>query len=192
MNTKQKVLDYWNTKFRAAVNSLDSLYMFKADYMSLCQPHPIWSTAGSSPFEVKKATVQARMLSGRYRTCWLRRHWSGDPTGHCRVPGCSDHPGTLKHMATGECPGLSAALIRAVSLWKTFLLQNPHIYPVVKKYSLGTEFLSFLLDPTTKPEVITLTQCHGKEISEKLCYMTRTWLFYMHKERLKLMGLWKN
>ena len=192
MNTKQKVLDYWNTKFRAAVNSLESLYMFKADYMSLCQPHPIWSTAGSSPFEVKKATVQARMLSGRYRTCWLRRHWSGDPTGHCRVPGCSDQPGTLQHMATGKCPGLSDALIRAVSLWKTFLLQNPHIYPVVKKYSLGTEFLSFLLDPTTKPEVITLTQCHGKEISEKLCYMTRTWLFYMHKERLKLMGLWKN
>ena len=58
--TKQKVLDFWNSKFRAAVNSLDSLSMFKADYMSLSQPHPIWSTAGSSPFEVKKATVQSK------------------------------------------------------------------------------------------------------------------------------------
>ena len=37
-----------------------------------------------------------------------------------------------------------------------------------------------------------MTQTHGYGISEKLCYMTRTWLFYMHKERLKQLGLWKN
>ena len=74
-------------------------------------------------------------------------------------------------MATGECPGLSAALVRAVSLWKSFLLWNPHIFPVVKQYSLGTEFLSFLLDPTTKPEVISFIQTHGNEISEKLWYI---------------------
>ena len=190
--TKQKVLDYWNTKLRADARSLDSLDMFKADFMSLCQPHPIWTSAGSSPYEVKKATVQARMLSGRYRTCWLRRHWSGDPTGHCKVPGCTSVPGTLQHLATGECPGLAAGLVRAVALWKGFLLQNPILFPVVKHYSLGNSFLSFLLDPTTKPEVISLTQTHGPQVSEKLCYMTRTWLFYMHKERLKQLGLWKN
>ena len=28
------------------------------------------------------------MASGRYRTCWLRRYWSGDPTGSCQVPEC--------------------------------------------------------------------------------------------------------
>ena len=190
--TKQKVLNFWNTELRAAVQGLDSLSMFKAEYMSLCQPHPLWTSAGSSPFEVRKATVQARMLSGRYRTCWLRRHWSGDPTGHCKVPGCSDQPGTLLHMATGECPGLTAALIRAVALWKSFLQQNPLLFPVVKEYSLGNEFLSFLLDPTSKPLVISLTQVHGKQITDKLCYMTRTWLFYMHKERLKQLGIWKD
>ena len=192
LTTKQKVLDFWNLKFRAAAQSLDSLHMFKAEYMSLCQPHPIWTTAGSSPFEVKKATVQARMLSGRYRTCWLRRHWSGDQTGHCRVPGCTDQPGTLQHLATGECSGLTGALTRSVALWKSFLQQNPILFPVVKQYSLSNSFLSFLIDPTTKPEVISLTQINGKQISEKLCYMTRTWLFYMHKERLKLLGLWTN
>ena len=189
--TKQKVLDFWNSKMRDAVKRLDSLDLFKADYMSLCQPHPIWTTAGSSPFEVKKATVQARMLSGRYRTCWLRRHWSGDSTGHCQVPGCTGQPGTLQHIATGECAGLADALARAVALWKTFLLQNPLLLPVVKHYSLGNSFLSFLLDPTTKPLVISLTQTHGSKITEKLCYMTRTWLFYMHKERLKQLGFWK-
>ena len=130
------------------------------------------------------------MLNGRYRTCWLRRHWSGDQTGQCKVPGCTGEPGTLQHMATGECNGLNTALVRAVALWKTFLVDNPELFPVIKHYSLGDSFLSFLLDPTTKPLVIYLTQRHGPIISEKLCYKTRTWLVFMHKERLKLLGFW--
>ena len=161
--------------------------------MSLSHPHPIWTSAGSSPYEVKKATVQARMLSGRYRTCWLRRHWSGDSSGTCRVPGCSNELGTLQHLATGECSGLANAFVRSLALWKSFLRDNPILFPVIKHYSLGDpiDFLKFLVDPTTQPLVISLTQTHGTNITEKLCYMTRTWLFYMHKERLKLLELWK-
>ena len=142
--------------------------------------------------EIRKATVQARMLSGRYRTCWLRRHWSGDPTGNCRVPGCSGVPGTLQHLATGECPGLGNAYIRATALWNSFLRENPLLFPITSQYSLAdpADFLSFLVDPITLPPVIALSQTHGSEINNKLCYMTRTWLFYMHKERLKLLRLW--
>ena len=189
---KKKVIDFWNQKLRESASRKDSLYLFKADFMSLTKPHPIWTSAGCSPFEVKKATVQARMLSGRYRTCWLRRHWSGDPTGCCKVPGCTNQPGTLQHLATGECPGLHSSLVKAVTLWKIFLLENPVLFPLIKHFSLGPPetFLAFLVDPTTQPLVIALTQTHGSIISEKLCYMTRTWLFYMHKERLKLLGLW--
>ena len=69
--SKQKVLNHWNSKLRLSVASLPSLNLFQADFMSLSQPHPIWTSAGSSPYEVRKATVQARMLSGRYRTCVL-------------------------------------------------------------------------------------------------------------------------
>ena len=161
--------------------------------MSLCKPHPIWTSAGSSPYEVRKATIQARMLSGRYRTCWLRRHWSGDQSGTCQIPGCSGEPGTLRHLATGECPGLATALVRAVALWSSFLKDNPVLFPLVQEFSLGDpdEFLAFLVDPTTRPPVITLSQTYGTTIIEQLCYMTRTWLFYMHKERLKLLKLWK-
>ena len=157
--TKQKVLDFWNRKFRAEVLELTSLSHFNAEFMSLCRPHPIWTSAGSSPFEVKKATVQARMLSGRYRTCWLRRYWSGDLGGMCRV--CNDKPGTLQHIAAGECPGLAQAVTRARCLWEAFLVQNPVLYSVVQQYSSGDSFLSFLLDPTTKPSVISLSQTHG-------------------------------
>ena len=156
----------------------DSFYLFKSDFMSLTKPHPIWTSAGCSPFEVKKATVQARMLSGRNRTCWFRQHWSGEPTGCCKVLGCTNQPGTLQHLATGECPRLHSSLVKAVTLWKIFLLKNLILFPVIK------------VDPTTQPPVLALTQTHGTIISEKLCYMTRTWLFYMHKETLKLLQLW--
>ena len=193
-HVRQHVLDWWNIELRAraSVVELPSLYLFRANFMSLSKPHPIWTSAGSSPYEVRKATVQARMLSGRYRTCWLRRHWSGDSSGSCRVPGCSGEPGTLRHLATGECPGLSQALIRATALWKSFLGEHPLIFPVIKHFTLDNpdEFLSFLVDPTTLAPVIALAQLHGSIIIEQLCYLTRTWLFYMHKERLKLMKLW--
>ena len=161
--------------------------------MSLCTLHPIWTSVGCSQFEMRKATIQARMLSGRDRTCWMRRHWSGDPTGSCRVPGCSGEPGTLKHMVTGECSGLKSALIRATSAWSSFLKENGVLLPIVQHYSLGDQdvFLSFLLDPTTLPAVIVLSQEYGPVIRDQLCYMTRTWLYCMHKERLKLLKLWR-
>ena len=191
---KQHVIDWWNVKLRDEANpaKLPSLEHFRANFMSLSTPHPIWTSARSSPYEIRKATVQARMLSGRYRTCWLRRHWSGDSSGTCKIPGCVGVPGTLQHLATGECHGLSNAYIRATSLWSTFLKKTPVLLPIIKHYSLGqpSTFLSFLLDPTTLPPVIALSQKHGPEINDQLCYLTRTWLFFMHKERLKLMNLW--
>ena len=160
--------------------------------MSLSRPHPIWTSAGSSTYEIRKATIQARMLSGRYRSCWLRRHWSGDQTGSCRVPGCSGAPGSLEHIATGQCLGLSSAYTRAGGLWSAFLRENPLFLPIVSFFSLsnGSVFLSFLLDPTTLPQAIELSHKYGPTIFEKLCYLTRTWLFCVHKERLKLMNLW--
>ena len=160
--------------------------------MSLAKAHPIWTSAGSSPYEIRKATVQSRMLSGRYRTCWLRRHWSGDPTGVCRVPGCSGVPGTLAHILTGECPGLSNAYIHATGLWTSFLRENTHLVPIINQFSLAdqTKFLSFLLDPSTFPPVIALSQKLGTKIIDQFCYMARTWLFCIHKERLKLLNLW--
>ena len=191
---KLKVIDWWQIKLRAEAALLDSLSMFRSDFMSLSSPHPIWTSAGSSPYEVKKATVQARMLGGRYRTCWLRRHWSGDQSGSCRIPGCTGEPGTLLHLATAQCQGLTSAKVRAVALWSNFLRKEPNLFPVIRDFSLGDplSFLAFLVDPTTRTNVISLAQYHGAQydVIGKLCYMTRTWLFIMHKERLKLLGLW--
>ena len=170
---KQKVIDWWQTKLRAKAASLPSLDLFRSEFMSLSRPHPIWTSAGASSYEVKKATVQARMLGGRYRTCWLRRHLSGDDSGTCKVPGCSNQLGTLLNIATAQCLGLHSAKVRAVAIWADFLKDNQLLFPLIRDFSLGDPqvFLEFLVDPTTNPKVITLAQKYAKnyDVVSKLC-----------------------
>ena len=72
---KQKVTDYWEIKLREEARKLKSLLYFKPEFISLKCPHPIWTSAGYSPYNIAKATVQAIMLSGRYRFGALFRHW---------------------------------------------------------------------------------------------------------------------
>ena len=150
---KMKVLDWWQTHRRTEAALLPSLSFFQAHFMSLSSPHPIWTSAGSSSYEVI-------MLSGRYRTCWLRRFWSDDISGSCQIPGCSAEPGNLLHIAWGQCPGLQPAKIRAVALWKIFLEDKEILFPTIKTYSLGEPelFLKLLVDPTSRPDVISLAQ----------------------------------
>ena len=95
---KSLVIDYFEKKLRAETEVLHSLEYFKPEYMSLSTPHPHWLHAGS-PFEVRKAVIACRMLSGRYRTDRLSRHWTKDnPNGYCRLPGCHDQVGDLQHI----------------------------------------------------------------------------------------------
>ena len=190
---KEKILDWWQQKLRSEAAPLDSLSLFNTHFMSLNKTHPIWISAGNSPFEVQKATVQARMLSGRYRTCWLRRHWSGS-NGNCQIPGCHDTPGTLLHIATGQCPSLATARMNAISSWRNFLIDNHILFPLIRDITLGSpdNFLAFLVDPTTNRDAIALAQCQREiDIMGKLCYLTRTWLYRMHKERLILLDMWE-
>ena len=123
----------------------------------------------------------------------LRRHWSGDTSGACRVPGCSGvTPGTLQHLATGECPGLSGATQQATAHWADFVISHPHLLPLLKGAAGGEKeaFLSFLLDPTTQPTVLALVQTHGQEVIDQVCMLTRTWLYFQHRARFRALGLW--
>ena len=80
---KSCIIDYWEVKLRAEAALLPSLEFFNPSFMSLSSPHPLWSTAGSSPSKVAMATIQAQMLSGRYRSQKLCRHWSIHSSGFC-------------------------------------------------------------------------------------------------------------
>ena len=99
--------------------------------MSLSSPHPIWRAAGS-PFEVSKAVIVARMLSGRYRTDRLARHWTSDnPNGLCRLPGCSGQVGDLVHILL-HCPALAHSREKMITLWSAYMVSRPSLLPVIQ------------------------------------------------------------
>ena len=186
-----KVFDFWERKLRADVEKLPSLQYFKPQFYSLKTPHPIWTCAGNNPYEVEKASCQARMLSGRYRTCWLARHWSGDSSGSCLLPSChlTPSPGTLTHILL-ECVDLAPARQRTFSLWAAYLRDKPLLLPIIKHYTMESDsnkFLQFILDCTVLPDVITLRQQEGKWVHDSLLYLTRTLCFSVHKSGEKLL-----
>ena len=192
---KSRIYSFWEEKLRGQVPELSSLTFFLPQFYSLAKPHPIWSTAGNNPYEVQKATCQAQMLSGRYRTCWLSRHWSSDKSGFCSLPSCcSDHgtPGTLSHILL-DCVDLAPARSRCFKLWNDYLIDKPYLFNVVKHYTIGSSIQSqtqFLLDCSVLPDVIELKQKFGLIALEQLFYLTRTLCFSVHKMRCKLLGTW--
>ena len=158
--------------------------------MSLRKPHPIWSTAGSNPYEVSKAIQQARFLSGRYRSACLERHWkSGNREGFCQAPTCTDELETVKHILT-ECEAYNRCKNSIYSLW--FSETNPNVIELVVEALTSDKYylLQFILDCSALPNVIRATQTHGDIILDKLFYLTRTWCFSVHRERMKMLGRW--
>ena len=52
-------------------------------------------------------------------------------------------------------------------------------------------YCSFLLDCSTIPSVVLLVQEGGFEVLQPLFEVTRTWVFVLHRERLKRLNRWK-
>ena len=193
-NVKAKITNYWEIKLRSDAAILSSLTFFKPQFYSLSTPHPLWTTAGNNPHEVEKACCQARMISGRFRSCWLTRHWSGDKSGSCSLTSCrlNPTPGTLSHIII-ECEDLSPARQRIFSLWADYLKDKPYLLPVVRRYTVEcsvSEHLQFVLDCSVLPDVIVLHQKLGKMVHDSLFYLTRSLCYSIAKTRSKLLGNW--
>ena len=96
---KLNVAQYWQNKLRAEVKLLKSLKFFKPEFMSVLQPHPMLTTAGTS-YEINKMVVQIRMLSGRYRIGTLLRHFSSAISGVCEL--CNSETKDVNHLLVQE------------------------------------------------------------------------------------------
>ena len=155
-------------------------------------PHLLWWTCGSSSSANRAATVQAMMLSGRYRSDWQRRHWGPGESGACRLPSCSSPQGDLEHLLTAACPALAPALARTLQHCTTsFLSTNPVLLSTVQAALTRepTDFVSFVLDPSTDRAVLPLTQKHGSSVLTHLFRFSRAWIWAAHRDRLRLLGL---
>ena len=163
--------------------------------MSLTRPHPIFLSAGPSPYEVTKAHIQALFLSGRYRTEKLCRHWSSNPEGNCLTPLCAPN-GILEdeeHILL-YCPALAETRQRLVKFTLRYAqsVASVAISRILCTYlqPYNPMFFQFLLDCSTIPEVIRLVQEQGKAYQSHLFKVTRTWCYSLHRERLKILGRW--
>ena len=150
----------------------------------------MWATCGSSPTAVRAATVQARMISGRYPTDWLRRHWTGE-SGACRLPACTSTQGDLPHLLSGACTALAPTLARTLQYWNKCLSPLPHLLPPVQAalQAIPHTFTKFLLDSSSDSSVISLTQLHGKDILNTFFRLSRSWIWAAQRRRHQLLGL---
>ena len=171
----------------------DSLVLFNPNFMSLKSPHPIWSSAGTNRYEINKAIIQARMLSGPYRTEGLCRFWSTNRSGSCLLPSCSASgvKEDIAHILI-HCPSLSGTRSRLEKFFEVYASQNPLI-PSIRNFLNSVNPIQktqFLLDCSILPDVIRLRQEHGQPVLHILFYLTRTWCYSLHRERLPQLGRW--
>ena len=186
-----KVTDHWEQKYRGEATLLPSLTCFKPNFYSLAFTHRTFSTAGS-PYEVNRATIVARMLSGRYITDHRTRHWDrSNPAGHCRLcphfnVGSAPPLGDLAHQLL-HCAGLAEARTRAVQLWALQIAKKPHLRPLIAAIAAAhpDEILAFILDPSSVPGVIRAAQAQGKLVYKDCHHLSRVWCYGNHKMRMK-------
>ena len=190
---KSHVIDHWEIKLRENASSLTSAPFFNSEFMSLRKPHPIWFSCGANPFECHKAVIAARMLSGRYLTDQLQRHWTQNSAGICLLPSCapSKSPGSLQHLLL-YCEALESTRQKLLKLCYKVSLENEQLSSILLSIlSSGdeTSIMQLLLDCSTMPIVIKCTQDYGPELRDRILYIGRTWCYNIHTERMTQLGL---
>ena len=156
----------------------------------LARPHAIWWTAGANPYEVAKAVVQCRMISGRYRTLLLISNWSENGESCCPATSCTETDESLEHILL-ECPAYSQIRTNLVAKFKSVKNEDLRKLALSALHQSPTFLMQFLLDATALPATRSLISKMGKEILFPLFNLTRTGCYAIHRERLDILKLKK-
>ena len=184
---KKHVINYWEGEFRAEAVTLRSLRFFHAPFMSLNHIHPLFWTAGNSPRQVAMATIQASMISGRYRCGTLTRHWNSDKDeGFCSLsPQCTGYLEDIDHILV-SCIILDPIREKLFAFTEDYSSNLPMYLQelIMQKFSrLNPNFSQFLLDCSIDCDVIVLAQKYGDDILRHIFLITRTWIYSLHRHR---------
>ena len=188
-SVKLNVQDFWQAKLRLDADELSSLAYFKPQFMSLSKPHLLWTTCGNNTYELNKACIQAKYLSGRFRTEKLLSHFGSGNSPFCQLHPESMTTGDLQHHLV-HCPSLSSRRALLFDYWDMVSISNPHCQLILKrmKTTEPEEFLQFVLDCSVIPEVISAAQLYGQEIYNILFKATRTYCYSLYRARLNLLN----
>ena len=130
------------------------------------------------------------MLSGRYRTDQLIRHFS-ENDGSCTLCNMSN-PGSIEHLLL-NCPALVDTRRNLLDDLNKRKFVSPHTNSVIKTCFQKEEMtIQLLLDSSVLPQVISLVQTDGPQLLNELFHFSRAWCYTIHKNRLKLQGRWLN
>ena len=189
-NINEAVKSYWHQKFKEESQNYKSLSFFQVDFLPFGKCHPIYRTCGSSPYEVNKACIQGKLISGRYRLEVLTKYFKPENTEFCILPSCSS-PET-KHVGDIEaffisCASLAPARLQYESYMSSYLYSLPHLTELVED-CLQSNPVQFFLDCSTMPPVIAAKQVYGESILAELFKMTRHFCFLLHRLRTKLIS----
>ena len=161
--------------------------------MSLFSPHQLLTTAGSKPYEVAKACIQLKFLSSQYPCGQRTRHWSREnPDGWCTYQECfeSQVSESPEHILL-HCPAYNSVRTDMVTL--CMRTPNHLTHSLVMQFLLSGSSLTmmtFLLDCSTIPEIISNCQTHGDFLLNELFYLSHTWCFAIHREQMKRIEKW--
>ena len=170
------------------------LKYFNSDFYTLAYPSRAYKAAGASRYEIAKLNIQLKMQSGRYRTSRLCRFWSGgNKAGVCMVGNICKEQGiseTICHIIT-SCVALEPKRQTLKNIWYKREPTGPLSELLKSVFSWDfEEQTKFILDPLSNAKVISLIQKFGDIILNKVCYLTRTFCFSLHRERKILLGEW--
>ena len=189
---KHHVVDHLERQLRAEAVILDSLSFFKPNYLSLTKPHPLWTTTGSSPVRVAMAIVQAQMLSSRFRTEQLCSHWSKNKAGVFLLSEACSLEIEDNNCILSTCSALKETREKLMKFSLKYYRKSPQFEELI--LSLCNPdlpiFCQYLLDCSRLSTVIAAYNLHGNIVHEHLFEISRTWVYTLHKARLKKLGRW--
>ena len=188
---KERITTHWENILKGEAAELPSLKYFVAENACLSSPHLIWTTATTTSHETRKATILSRMASGRFRSEYMARHWSGDLNGYCKSDTCVEVVGDLEHLLL-HCPALSSVRTR---LWDMFFeqsVQYPALFIFLQKLekSPPQSKLQFILDPTAFNEIFEIGNLFGMRAINHIYYLTRTYAYNIYRKKQILIGYW--
>ena len=192
---KQKVLDFWQSKLRMDAKKLEnsSLAFFKPAFMSLSRPHLLWTTCHGNSYELNKATIQAKYLSGCFRTEKLLSHFSHTNSQFFQLYPLTETVGDIYHHLV-FCPVLQECRNNIFEYWEQIASDNNAASKILSEIQKATPeiFLQFLLDCSVLPHVISAAQIEGYILYDIFFKATRTYCYSVYRTRRKVLDQWVN
>ena len=186
---KSKITDYWENSLRSEAASKTSLKYFKPVFMSLTAPHPMFLSCGTNPFETNKSICQAALISGRFKTDYLARHWTKEnPDGFCLLCSHLKLHDTVEHFLV-FCCSLAQARENVMKYWQSFSSEDDILRNLlaVKLGSPTQTLVQFLIDPSADSDFIQGVQQKVIQ-SDDVFKLTRTWCYALQRLKLQLTG----